>query len=77
MNMMMREWARVLTEDGVKVWCISPGFLATGLGAGPEANKEMGAGDPAVGGNFIKDVVEGKRDQDVGKVIRSGSIQPW
>ncbi|OBT56871.1 hypothetical protein VE04_03001 [Pseudogymnoascus sp. 24MN13] len=77
MNMMMREWARVLTEDGVKVWCISPGFLATGLGAGPAANKEMGAGDPALGGKFIKDVVEGKRDQDVGKVIRSGSNQPW
>ncbi|OBT64157.1 hypothetical protein VE03_06251 [Pseudogymnoascus sp. 23342-1-I1] len=77
MNMMMREWARVLTEDGVKVWCISPGFLATGLGAGQESNKQMGAGDPAIGGNFIKDVVEGKRDQDVGKIIRSGSTQPW
>jgi NAD(P)-dependent dehydrogenase (short-subunit alcohol dehydrogenase family) len=77
MNMMMREWARLLTEDGVKVWCISPGFLATGLGSGQEQNKKMGAGDPAIGGNFIKDVVEGKRDQDVGKVIRVSSIQPW
>jgi NAD(P)-dependent dehydrogenase (short-subunit alcohol dehydrogenase family) len=77
MNMMMREWAKVLKEDGVKVWCISPGFLATGLGAGQEANKNMGAGDPAIGGNFIKDVVEGKRDRDSGKVIRPGSIQPW
>lgn len=77
MNMMMREWARVLTEDGVKVWCISPGFLATGLGAGQDANKKMGAGDPAIGGNFIKDVVEGKRDQDAGKVIRASNIQPW
>ncbi|KFY36209.1 hypothetical protein V494_05223 [Pseudogymnoascus sp. VKM F-4513 (FW-928)] len=77
MNMMMREWSRILTEDGVKVWCISPGFLATGLGAGQEANKKMGAGDPAIGGNFIKDVVEGKRDQDVGTVIRTSSIQPW
>lgn len=77
MNMMMREWAKVLTEDGVKVWCISPGFLATGLGAGQEANKKMGAEDPAIGGNFIKDVVEGKRDQDSGKVIGPGRIQPW
>ena len=31
LNMMMREWARILKNDGVKVWCISPGFLATGL----------------------------------------------
>ena len=77
MNMMMREWERLLREDGVKVWCISPGYLATGLGGDQEGNKQMGAGDPSVGGEFIKDVVEGKRDQDVGKVIRNGSIQPW
>jgi NAD(P)-dependent dehydrogenase (short-subunit alcohol dehydrogenase family) len=31
LNMMMREWHRVLLNDGVKVWSISPGFLATGL----------------------------------------------
>ena len=38
----------------------------------------MGALDPAIGGNFIKDVVEGKRDNDVGKVIRNdGQLQPW
>lgn len=37
----------------------------------------MGAGDPAVGGQFIKDVVQGKRDDDVGKVIRKDEIQPW
>ena len=31
LNMMMRGWHRILLNDGVKVWCISPGFLATGL----------------------------------------------
>jgi hypothetical protein len=34
LNMLMREWYRILKNDGVKVWCISPGILATGL-AGP------------------------------------------
>lgn len=77
MNMMMREWARLFREDGVKVWCISPGYLATGLGGSQELNRKRGAGDPAVGGGFIRDVVEGKRDGDVGKVIRISSIQPW
>jgi NAD(P)-dependent dehydrogenase (short-subunit alcohol dehydrogenase family) len=48
MNMMMREWTRILKEDGVKVWCISPGFLATGLGAGVKMNKQMGAEDPVL-----------------------------
>ncbi len=37
LNMMMREWTRILKNDGVKVWCVSPGFLATNLnGAQPE-----------------------------------------
>ncbi|KAI0839417.1 NAD(P)-binding protein [Hypoxylon sp. FL0890] len=78
LNMLMREWCRILRNDGVKVWCISPGFLATGLGGvGADRLKEMGAMDPSVGGQFVKDVVQGKRDQDVGKVIRANMIQPW
>ncbi|KAI8631637.1 NAD(P)-binding protein [Xylariaceae sp. FL1651] len=78
LNMVMREWHRTLLNDNVKVWCISPGFLATGLaGIGAEKLKQMGALDPSIGGNFIKDVVEGKRDHDVGKVIRRDMIQPW
>jgi NAD(P)-dependent dehydrogenase (short-subunit alcohol dehydrogenase family) len=32
LNMMMRQWHRLLLNDGVKVWAISPGFLATNLG---------------------------------------------
>lgn len=42
MNMMVRDWVRVLKEDGVKVFCISPGFLATGLNnVGVEALKKV------------------------------------
>lgn len=77
MNMMMLEWSRILEEDGVKVWAISPGHLATGLGGSVERNKQMGAQDPALGGASIKDVVEGKRDGDVGKAIRRDGVQPW
>jgi NAD(P)-dependent dehydrogenase (short-subunit alcohol dehydrogenase family) len=43
LNMLMREWHRLLANDGVKVWAISPGFLATGLGGiGPEKLKQVG-----------------------------------
>jgi NAD(P)-dependent dehydrogenase (short-subunit alcohol dehydrogenase family) len=77
MNMMMREWTRMLTEDGVKIWCISPGLLATGLGGNKELLKRIGAEDPALGANFIRDVIEGAHDQDVGKVISRNGIQPW
>ena len=77
MNMMVREWVRILKEDGVKVWAVSPGFLATGLGGDAERNKKMGALDPALGGNFIREVVEGARDADAGQAIRRSGIQPW
>lgn len=78
LNMMMLEWTRVLEQDGVKVLCISPGFLATGLAnLGKEKLKQMGAGDASVGGIFIKEVVEGERDADSGKVVNKGGIQSW
>ncbi|KAF3911605.1 hypothetical protein AA313_de0200618 [Arthrobotrys entomopaga] len=77
LNMVMIDFARLLAKDNVKVWCISPGMLATNLGGDPEFLKKLGAGDPALGGIFIKDVVEGARDQDVGKVIRRDGVQIW
>lgn len=78
LNMVMREWARILKEDGVRVWAVSPGFLATGLGGiGAEKLKAMGALDPSVGGETVRDVVEGKRDTEVGKVVRRDMVQPW
>ena len=67
----------MLKEDGVKVWCISPGFLATGLGGSQEANKNFGAGDPAIAGHFVRSVLEGHRDGDVGRVINRDGVQPW
>lgn len=77
LNMLMLGWKHTLEGDGVKTWCLSPGFLATGLGGNPEALKKMGAGDPSLGGVFIKSVVDGERDADHGKIIRSTGVQPW
>ncbi|KAL6710981.1 hypothetical protein ACN47E_006856 [Coniothyrium glycines] len=79
LNMQMLEWKRILEVDGVKVFAISPGFLATNLGGkGKEFLRKAGAGDASKGGIFIKNVVEGKRDADVGKVIDDkDGVQPW
>ncbi len=38
---------------------------------------QMGALDPSIGGDFTVSVIEGKRDQDVGKVIRKDMVQAW
>ncbi|KAJ6125009.1 hypothetical protein N7471_012326 [Penicillium samsonianum] len=32
LNMLMVEWSKVLRNDGVKVWAVAPGLLATSLG---------------------------------------------
>lgn len=79
LNMMMLNLRFLLSEDGVRTWSVSPGFLATGLAnAGAGNLKTMGAGHPSIGGNFIRDVVEGKRDTDEGMVVfNDGSVQPW
>ncbi|KXT16733.1 hypothetical protein AC579_5232 [Pseudocercospora musae] len=79
LNMLMRDWARVLKHDGVKVWGVSPGFLATRFADWTEDEmREMGAVDASIGGAFVKDVVEGRRDVDVGKIVkRDGTVQAW
>lgn len=77
LNMMMVDWNHKLKEDGVKVWAVGPGFLATGLGNIPEKAKEMGAGHPSIGGEMLKSVVEGERDADVGKLVVKTGIAQW
>ncbi|RAL13340.1 putative short chain dehydrogenase [Aspergillus homomorphus CBS 101889] len=77
LNMLMREWHRVLKPDGVKVFALSPGLLATGLGGNPELMRAMGAADPAVAGPFVRAVVEGERDADVGRVLTRDGVQEW
>ena len=79
LNMMMVSWFKALKNDGVKVWSIAPGFLATGLGGDTDLLKKMGAKEPSIGGGVIRGVIEGKRDSDVGNVVREylSPIQPW
>lgn len=77
LNMMMLSWHWELQPDGVKVWCVSPGFLATNLGGDQKALKDRGAGDPSIGGRLVASVVEGARDAEVGKVVAGSGVQPF
>ncbi|KAK0635020.1 putative short chain dehydrogenase [Bombardia bombarda] len=77
LNMAMLSWYWVLKEDGVKVWCVEPGFLATGLGGQRAAASRSRAGDPSSGGKLLTCVIEGERDADVGKVVNGAGIQPF
>ncbi|MCJ1245651.1 hypothetical protein MMC30_002855 [Trapelia coarctata] len=78
LNMMFLHWVRMFEPDGVKCFSVSPGFVATRLAGDPERMKTAGAADASVAGNFIRDVLEGKRDQDANQAIRrDGLVQPW
>lgn len=77
-TMLMLEWARVLKGDKVKVWAVCPGWLATALGeADPEQMRSFGALDPKIGADFLRDVVEGKRDKDEGQFVNLQGFLPW
>jgi len=72
--MMVRKWDRTLRNDGVKVFAISPGYLATGLGAGVEMNKKCGAGDSRLGGSLLGTLLRGRemrmRERRSGEMVR-------
>lgn len=69
MNMVMLDWNHKLKEDGVKVWAVGPGFLATNLGGIRDKILAMGGGHPSIGGKLIQEVAEGARDEDAGKIV--------
>ncbi|RSL83634.1 hypothetical protein CEP51_004364 [Fusarium floridanum] len=76
-NMLMLGWHWILKEDGVKVWAISPGMLATSLGGNTELLKKMGAGEPIEGAELMRKVLEGEKDGEVGTIVGQKGIQPW
>ncbi|KAF2223196.1 hypothetical protein BDZ85DRAFT_250116 [Elsinoe ampelina] len=78
MNMMMLNWHRMFQKDGVKVFAVSPGFLATGLGGlGADKLKSFGAQPVSAGGEMVVSTVEGARDEHAGKIVWRNGIQPW
>ncbi|OCL10411.1 NAD(P)-binding protein [Glonium stellatum] len=77
LNMLMLDWNHKLKEDGVKVWGVGPGFLATDLGNMREKLVEMKGGHPSIGGKIILSVAEGGRDADVGKIVGQNGLVPF
>ncbi|KAH8807232.1 hypothetical protein F5884DRAFT_788803 [Xylogone sp. PMI_703] len=75
LNMLMLDYHWKLQQDGVKVWCVGPGFLETDLGDAREMVSKQGALHPSVGGQLIRSVAEGARDADVGKYVVKDGIQ--
>lgn len=67
-----------LKGHGVKVWSFCPGFVSTDL-AGPgfrEKRAAMGAESPETSAQGLLDIIEGKRDAEVGAFVARYGRQP-
>ncbi|MCJ1449268.1 MAG: hypothetical protein MMC23_009788 [Stictis urceolatum] len=66
-------------EKGLKVFAMSPGFVVSNLrGTSEELRSGWGKAGPAsVSGETILSILEGERDQDVGKLISKEGIYGW
>lgn len=69
------EWG----HEGLKVFVMSPGFVRSNLrGESEEARSGWGkAGDPAVSGQIVLDIVQGRRDADAGRFVHKDGVYPW
>lgn len=67
------------SEQGLKVFSMSPGFVVSNLrGTTEELRSGWGQAKPASeSGEFMLDILEGKRDEDVGKLIWKDGIYGW
>ena len=83
LNMLMLQYAKTLGKEdeekggSIKVFGLCPGFCATDLGGNPENARKYGAVEPEIGAQVIVDVVLGKRDEDVGKVVYAEGLREW
>ena len=66
-------------EKGLKVFAMSPGFVVSNLrGTSEESRSGWGKAGPAsVPGEFMLNILDGKRDEDVGKLVWKDGIYEW
>jgi NAD(P)-dependent dehydrogenase (short-subunit alcohol dehydrogenase family) len=72
------EWQEFKSK-GLKTFAVCPGFVVSNLrGLSEEARNPGGkAGDPEVSGRLILSIIEGKRDEDVGRFVQKDGLWPW
>lgn len=64
---------------GVKVWCFKPGYVAANSSGDHAGDSDVGRGaeDAMVSARGLVDVVEGRRDGDVGRFVEAVGVIPW
>lgn len=79
LNMLMVTEAQDYGGKGLKCFTMCPGFVVSNLrGTGEEERSGGGmATDPIESGKLVLDIVEGRRDGDVGKFVHKDGVYPW
>jgi NAD(P)-dependent dehydrogenase (short-subunit alcohol dehydrogenase family) len=79
LNMWAYQESKTLAEKGVKVFIVCPGLVRSNLRGKSEDLVSAGgrATDPMVSGQTMLNIVEGKRDQDVGKLVHKDGVYGW
>ena len=77
LNMYMVQKHKDLGKHGIKVWAVDPGVNATNLAGNAEQATAFGAQHPSKGAQVVVDVVEGRRDDCVGKHVWAEGVRPW
>ncbi|KAK8137976.1 hypothetical protein PG984_001356 [Apiospora sp. TS-2023a] len=77
---MLLDWRQSKADKtNVKVFAMCPGFVVSNLRGPSEAARNPGgmAGDPREAGELVLSIVQGRRDADEGRVVRSEGTWPW
>ncbi|KAK6374592.1 hypothetical protein LTR64_002703 [Lithohypha guttulata] len=65
--------------QGLKVFVFCPGFVVSNIRGSSKEERSGGgmAGDPDVSAMMLLDMIEERRDEDIGKFIHRDGIYPW
>lgn len=79
LNMIALREHHEFAEKGLKVFAMSPGFVVSNLrGTSEELRSGWGKAEPAsMSGEFMLSILDGKRDEDVGKLVWKDGVYDW
>lgn len=79
LNMLAVQDAKLLGKQGMNVFAVCPGLVESGLrGEGEMARTAGGrAGSPEESGQTMLKIIEGARDEDVGKFVHKDGVYTW
>lgn len=79
LDMLAIQEHRLKSKEGIKVFAVCPGLVRSNLRGTSESQVNAGgrAGDPDVSGRTMLSIINGSRDDDVGKFVHKDGVYPW